>query len=828
MTSRRGLALVLIAGAVALVVAHGAARAYEDYRWYRAMGAVSIWNARLMSLSVLRLLGGLAIGLFAFANFYAVRRSVVSLVLPRRLANLDFGEEVPSRALTGMALLLAILVGAALAMSLHDWWGFILARTGHPFGETDPFLDVDLGFFTYRLPFERVLLGWATTSVLSVAAVVVFLYLLTPGLRLERRRLHVSEYIRRHLTVLVGVLLLLLAWHFRLGMYSLLLHGTSGSATFGAVDHRIRIPGELVLAMITLAAGLVVVWAGWTGQRRLVVTALVGVVLTAVTARGAAPWLGGRFLDAPERGDSEQPYRVTRAGYTRRAYAVDQIAMHDTTVAFRSLADAAAGIPVWDGEALARAVEAESRLDQAARVAWGSGPDGIVGVVTSPQPPPDPGEAAPMGIAIRTVASAADPRGAPVRLVTPGTDDGAALLAPSVILDTDPGYIVVPDSAGRVRGIPLSSPLERVAAGLSIRNLRLWTPELPGPRPVLVTIRNARRRVRALVPFFTQGSQVSPLVTGDSLYWVIELYASANTYPLADPIVLAGATRTYFHHAGTALVLSSTGAVQFVMDGAPGPIAATWLARFPSIFATGREVPATVLSQLPPALDQARAQALAFGRYGARTGGGVPSQPPLVDGADSTLAGSYPVVALPGGGPTAFEIPLLDAVGRVRGLMVAAGGAGHRTVWHAIDDSMPPRWNLILDRLADPDTGRPPATSSADESTPSLVHGVVRAVAVRHTAVYVQSIYQWIPGAAPRLHQVAYFVDGKAHRAPSLRQAVGRPAPAHPDLSGLGPEPRDAMRRLYAAMRDALRRGDWTAFGKAFDALGELLARPPE
>jgi hypothetical protein len=33
--------------------------------------------------------------------------------------------------------------------------------------------------------------------------------------------------------------------------------------------------------------------------------------------------------------------------------------------------------------------------------------------------------------------------------------------------------------------------------------------------------------------------------------------------------------------------------------------------------------------------------------------------------------------------------------------------------------------------------------------------------------------------------------------------------------------------RLYDAMRDALQRGDWTAFGEAYDALGALLARPP-
>jgi len=33
--------------------------------------------------------------------------------------------------------------------------------------------------------------------------------------------------------------------------------------------------------------------------------------------------------------------------------------------------------------------------------------------------------------------------------------------------------------------------------------------------------------------------------------------------------------------------------------------------------------------------------------------------------------------------------------------------------------------------------------------------------------------------------------------------------------------------RLYEAMRDAMRRGDWTAFGEAYDALGALLGRAP-
>jgi hypothetical protein len=35
------------------------------------------------------------------------------------------------------------------------------------------------------------------------------------------------------------------------------------------------------------------------------------------------------------------------------------------------------------------------------------------------------------------------------------------------------------------------------------------------------------------------------------------------------------------------------------------------------------------------------------------------------------------------------------------------------------------------------------------------------------------------------------------------------------------------VNELYAAMRDALRKGDWPTFGKAYEDLGRVLSVPP-
>jgi uncharacterized membrane protein (UPF0182 family) len=69
-------------------------------------------------------------------------------------------------------------------------------------------------------------------------------------------------------------------------------------------------------------------------------------------------------------------------------------------------------------------------------------------------------------------------------------------------------------------------------------------------------------------------------------------------------------------------------------------------------------------------------------------------------------------------------------------------------------------------------------------------------------------------------------VNDTARVAPTLRQARGVALPAGVAARASAVETRRNAVQLYEAMRDALRRGDWTAFGKAFDALGILLQRP--
>src|ERR1051326_6461853 len=111
--------------------------------------------------------------------------------------------------------------------------------------------------------------------VLTTTAVVIALYVITAGTRIEGGHLKVSTHARRHLTVIVGLLLLMLAWRFRLDMYQLLMKGTGPGGAFGYIDHRVAIPGALVLSLATLGAGIFIMIAG-VGRKRMAVGATGG------------------------------------------------------------------------------------------------------------------------------------------------------------------------------------------------------------------------------------------------------------------------------------------------------------------------------------------------------------------------------------------------------------------------------------------------------------------------------------------------------------------------------------------------------------------------
>lgn len=337
---RRRLLLGVVMAAALLVAGRALSAAYADYTWYRAMGATALWTERAADLTLIYALGfSLSFGI-GLANFSTFARSIGALTLPRRLANVEFGEAVPRRYLDRFAVALALGVAAILMPLLPPWESLALVRRGVTFQERDPYFHHDLSFYTTWLPFEKALYMWVMLLVVTVALLVIALYSLTPALRWDRGGLHMSTLVRRHLSVLATVILLLTMWSYRLASYDLLIQ-TGAETGFSYVEHQWLLPGLLILSIATAAAAATMLFSGWTGQLRTSFVAVTGVIILSIAVQEVVPLIVEKFTPPDAMAVSQRPYAAMRAEFTQRAYDVPSVTREEGLAAVSAAPDSA-------------------------------------------------------------------------------------------------------------------------------------------------------------------------------------------------------------------------------------------------------------------------------------------------------------------------------------------------------------------------------------------------------------------------------------------------------------------------------------------------------
>jgi uncharacterized membrane protein (UPF0182 family) len=318
--ARRRLFIGVVIAAAVLVGGRTVSALFADYTWYSAMGATPLWDERAGNLLLIYGVGSVIAIFVAFVNLSALGRSIGTLTLPRRLANVEFGEAVPKKYIDRFAFLVSVVIAAAVTPALPSWTSLALVRLGVKFRESDPYFQHDLAFYTTWLPFEKSMYSWAMLLIVSVSMVCVILYSLTPGLRWERAGIRMSARVRRHLSVLAALLLLITMWSYRLESYDLMIRGGGEEGVFSYVDHQWLLPGLLLLWVATAAAAITVLLSGWTGQLRTSFVAVTVIVVLSISVQAIVPLLVRRVTSKDAQMVRERPYVVTRADFTRRAY----------------------------------------------------------------------------------------------------------------------------------------------------------------------------------------------------------------------------------------------------------------------------------------------------------------------------------------------------------------------------------------------------------------------------------------------------------------------------------------------------------------------------
>jgi uncharacterized membrane protein (UPF0182 family) len=330
----RGLpGLILLAGALLLAIP-SATGFYTDWLWFQELGYQGVFLRTLKAQGLVFTATFLCAFLFLFFNLKVARKA---LARPQFvLGTTEDGRPivVESQMLANLLLPGALIVSFGLALTASaNWLEWLSALNAVPFGDQDVLFSRDVAFYVFQMPILDLVRQQALVVTVLALGASAFLYLLSGNVVMEPRygvafwpRLNLASTARRHLSLLLAVLLSLMAWGTWLELPRTLITGAVTNVVYGAsyTDVYARVPFLRISLVVMSLASLLAFWQAFSPRRWMLPLAIGGYVVVS-TAGGLYASFVQRFVVTPNEQTTEQPFIVNNIAATRKAYALDSV-----------------------------------------------------------------------------------------------------------------------------------------------------------------------------------------------------------------------------------------------------------------------------------------------------------------------------------------------------------------------------------------------------------------------------------------------------------------------------------------------------------------------
>lgn len=317
-----------IVAIVAVLVALGIfTTVWTDVLWYRAAGFLSAYGTRVQARLVLFFATALVMAAAVAGNMMlAYRLRPPYRALTQEQQGLERYRTMLEPRLRLVVIAVVSIIGLITGLAMESrWQTWLLFFNQQPFGTQDPLFGLDISYFVFTQPFLRMVLGYGFAVVLVSAIAAALTHYLYGGIQLQSPERKVGSAAGAHLSVLAGVFVLLLAWGYWLGRYSLVFsqRGQDNGAWY--TDVNAVLPAKTILTVIALlCAGLL--FAGVVRRGLLLPAAGLGLlVLSAILIGNVYPWIVQRFQVVPDEQAKERPFIKRNIQATRNAFGVDDL-----------------------------------------------------------------------------------------------------------------------------------------------------------------------------------------------------------------------------------------------------------------------------------------------------------------------------------------------------------------------------------------------------------------------------------------------------------------------------------------------------------------------
>ena len=316
-----GVVVLLV---VILSVLGSLVRLYVDWLWFGEVGFRGVFSTGLRTRLFLFLLFGVLMALVVGANLvlaYRLRPPFRPMSMEQQNLERYRTAIEPRRRL--IAIVTSVVLGLFVGLTAQaKWETWLLWRQGVKFGVNDPQFGWDISYFVFTYPFQRFVLGVLFTAVLLSLFGALAVHYLFGGLRVQTPGEKVTPAARVHLSVLLGLFVLLKAAAYYLDRYGLVFSDRGGITGASYTDVKAVLPAKTILVIVALICAVAVFANIVLRNVQLPAIALILLVLTSVVTSGIYPALVQQFSVRANADQKEKVYIGRNIAATRQAYAV--------------------------------------------------------------------------------------------------------------------------------------------------------------------------------------------------------------------------------------------------------------------------------------------------------------------------------------------------------------------------------------------------------------------------------------------------------------------------------------------------------------------------
>ena len=618
-----GLAVLVI------VLANPLIYFWTETQWYQALGLGDVYITRVQIQAWL-FVGSLLVSfLFAAGNvMLAVRSRSGGQLRAVGIRRTSVRSGIFWAGL-GAAGLVAVILSAGVG---RQWQDLVLFQHYSDSGAREPLFGLDVSFYLLQLPLLHDAVNWLLGLFFMTALLVGAAY----AWRGDTFDLNLAPGAIAHLSVLMALIALTLAGATWLGRYDLLYqhNGVVFCAGYADVNARVPIATGRALLSVVLGAGLLFNVV----QRRYAIPIAAGTIWAVAAVIGAIyPGIVQNVAVKPSELNQERPYIQNEISFTRQAYGLQGIQAQqfqgDAPLTAQAVADDQATIDnlrLWDFRPL---LDTYSQL-QTIRTYYAFHDIDLDRYQIS-------GKYQQLEISARELDSSKLPSQAQTWVnqklvythgysvaasqVSAVTPEGLPQYVASDIPTTGPLAVTQPDiyfgegaNAGDyvighssqaefdypsqtgdnktvtyagTHGVPMDGT-NRTLWSLRLGDFNLLVSPQVTPQSQMLYRRNIADRVSAIAPFLQFDADPYIVVADGKLYWVIDAYTTASTYPYAQ--TNDDGSLNYIRNSVKVVVDAYEGTTDFYVSDPNDPIIRAYRAAFPAMFKSLDRMPEAV------------------------------------------------------------------------------------------------------------------------------------------------------------------------------------------------------------------------------------------